>query len=294
MRDGGPSRARRCVPPAHRWRRSCHVFATLRRRERFEARQGCDPRLCSTLHPQRQAPLKTIELMFFDAGGGHRAAANALCEAARREGRPWDMRMTNILEIFPDLDPMRRLTGVGCGDIYNAMLRRGWTLGTPLLLRALKATVRLSHEAQVGALVRHWQAERPDLVVSVVTHFNRALHDALQRTVPGVPLVTILTDLADYPPHFWIEEGQRQYFVCGTERAREQALAAGHPAERVLLTSGMILHPRFYEAVTERRDEGMVALALDPALPTALLMFGGEGSAAMLEIVRCLDASGLN
>ena len=31
------------------------------------------------------------------------------------------------------------------------------------------------------------------------------------------PFVTILTDFADYPPHFWIER-QDQYFICGTDR----------------------------------------------------------------------------
>ena len=93
--------------------------------------------------------MKTVELVFFDAGGGHRSAANALCEVARREGRPWTMRMTNILELFPNLDFVRRLTGVGIGDLYNGMMQRGWTLGSPALLRALKVVVHLSHESQV-------------------------------------------------------------------------------------------------------------------------------------------------
>ncbi len=238
--------------------------------------------------------MKTIELVFFDAGGGHRSAANALSEIARREGRPWTMPMTNILELFPDLDFVRRLTGVGFGDVYNGMMRRGWTLGSPTLLRVLKAVVHLSHESQVELLMNHWERNRPDLVVSLITHFNRALYEAIQRLMPEVPFVTILTDLADYPPHFWIEERQRQYFIVGTERAREQALSAGHPAERVFQTSGMILNPRFYEPVRGERSSGITELGLDPALPTALMMFGGEGSSAMLAIAKRLDASRLD
>src|ERR1017187_2063899 len=191
--------------------------------------------------------MKTVELVFFDAGGGHRSAANALCDVARREGRPWTMRMTNLLELIADLDFWRRLTGVGLGEVYNGMLRRGWTLGSPAMLRAMHALVRLFHQSQVMVLVQHWQRSRPDLVVSFIPHFNRALHEAIQRVMPEVQLATILTDLADYPPHFWIEEHQRQYFVCGTDLAREQALNAGHPAENVFQTSGMILNPRFYE-----------------------------------------------
>jgi 1,2-diacylglycerol 3-beta-galactosyltransferase len=238
--------------------------------------------------------MKTVELVFFDAGGGHRSAANALCEIARLEQRPWTMPMTNLLELFADLDFWRRLTGIGLGEVYNGMLRRGWTLGAPALLRAMHAVVRLYHQAQVTLLVQHWQRNRPDLVVSFIPHFNRALYEAIQRVMPEVQLVTILTDLADYPPHFWIEEHQRQYFVCGTDLAQEQARNAGHPAERVFQTSGMILNPRFYAPVAPRQASDVTALGLDPALPTAVMVFGGEGSAAMCTIARVLDASDLD
>jgi hypothetical protein len=238
--------------------------------------------------------MKTIELVFCDAGGGHRAAANALREVVRREGRPWSIRMTNLLELFADLDFLHRLTGVGVEDAYNGMLRRGWTLGSPLMLRLMHTVVRRYHRSQVTFLERHWAEDRPDLVVSLIPHFNRALHEAIGLAMPDVPLVTILTDLADYPPHFWIEERQEQFFVCGSDRAREQAIRAGHPATRVFQTSGMILNPRFYDATAERHAGDITVLGLDPAIPIALMMFGGEGSPAMLTIARLLDESGLD
>jgi 1,2-diacylglycerol 3-beta-galactosyltransferase len=98
--------------------------------------------------------------------------------------------------------------------------------------------------------------------------------------------------MADYPPHFWIER-QPQYFICGTKKAYDQALALGHSKDRVFLTSGMILHPRFYETVTVDRETEREALGLEPKLPTFLMMFGGEGSAKMLEIATTLNQSGL-
>ena len=237
--------------------------------------------------------MKTIELIYCDAGGGHRSAANALRDIARRERRPWHVRQTNLLDVFGELDVWRKLTGVSGEDGYNGMLRRGWTLGSPLMLRVFHSVVRRSHRSQVALLERHWRAERPDAVVSVIPHFNRALYDAVQRVMPGVPLVTILTDFADSPPHFWIERGQRQYFICGTALARQQALAAGHPDDRIFRASGMILNPRFYDPAGPRNRGDLASLGLDPALPTALVMFGGFGSAAMHTIVRRLDASAL-
>ena len=71
------------------------------------------------------------------------------------------------------------------------------------------------------------------MVVSFIPNFNRAIYQAIKRVMPDVPLVTILTDMADYPPHFWIER-QPQYLICGTEHAYKQALHLGHsPGPRV-------------------------------------------------------------
>jgi 1,2-diacylglycerol 3-beta-galactosyltransferase len=237
--------------------------------------------------------MKTIELVFFDAGGGHRSAANALIEVARSQSRPWEMRLMNLQELLDEMDIFRKITGVRLQDLYNLMLRRGWTLGSPALVKFMHGVIRLLYPAQVKLLARYWSKNQPDMVVSVIPNFNRALYEAMRRSMPGVPLVTILTDMADYPPHFWIER-QPQYLICGTEKAYRQALALGHAPERVFQTSGMILNPKYYEPVTVDRGPDRVALGLDPRLPTAMMMFGGEGSPAMIEIARALDASGMD
>ena len=127
---------------------------------------------------------------------------------------------------------------------------------------------------------------RARLVVSLIPNFNRALRESL----PATPLVTILTDLADYPPHFWIER-QNQYLICGTEKAVEQARALGHPEEHIFATSGMILRPSFYEPVTADRAAERRRLGLDPDLPTGLVLFGGQGSSVMPEIARRVAAA---
>ena len=234
--------------------------------------------------------MKIVELVFFDAGGGHRSAANALCEVVRRSEWPWEMKMMNLQELLDEMDVFRKLTGIRLQDLYNLMLRRGWTLGSPILMKGMHAVIRTLHGKQVKLLADYWRRARPDIVVSLIPNFNRALFDAIGRVMPGVPMVTILTDMADYPPHFWIER-QKQYFICGTEKAYQQALELGHTSDRVFRTSGMILNPKYYEPVEVNRGPDRVALGLDPDLPTALMMFGGEGSPKMLEITRSLDAS---
>jgi UDP-N-acetylglucosamine:LPS N-acetylglucosamine transferase len=56
----------------------------------------------------------------------------------------------------------------------------------------------------------------------------------------------------------------------------------------------MILNPKYYEPVDVNRGPDRAALGLDPDLPTALMMFGGEGSPKMLDIARALDAGDMD
>ena len=76
---------------------------------------------------------KAIDFVFFDAGGGHRAAANALREVMERQRRPCEIRMVNLQELLNSLDVFRKVTGLRLEDLYNPMLRKGWTLGSPQL-----------------------------------------------------------------------------------------------------------------------------------------------------------------
>jgi len=233
-------------------------------------------------------PAKKIDILFFDAGGGHRSAANALKEVIERQGRPWEIRLLNLQEALDELDIFRKLLGIRLQDCYNLILNKGWTLGSPQLTWGMHLIIRLFHSGQVRLLEKIWAERRPDMVTSVIPNLNRAIGESAQKAIPGTPLVTILTDIADYPPHFWIERHQ-QYLICGSARAVEQARAMGHEDQFIFQTSGMILNPRYYEPVEIDRAAEMPKLGLDPNCATGLLMFGGQGSNVMLEIARSLD-----
>lgn len=233
-----------------------------------------------------------FEFIFFDAGGGHRAAATALQMAIQSQGRPWQVQLTNLQELLDSLDVLKKYAGTRIQDFYNTMLRNGWTLGSPELMRVLQLVIRLYHRPTVRMLEKHWAETRPDVVVSFVPHFNRALGESLAKVFPNRPFVTVLTDIADYPPHFWIER-QLQYLVCGSDRAVEQAHSFGHDDNHIFRASGMILHPRFYEPPVDDRVAERERLGLRRDLPTGLVLFGGHGSRAMLEIADRLDHSNL-
>jgi hypothetical protein len=235
--------------------------------------------------------MKKLDFLYFDAGGGHRAAANALKQVIEQQRRPLEVRLVNLQEVLDSIDVFRKLTGVRLQDLYNLFLKKGWTLGSPQLMVGMHAVIRLFHPSQVRVLEAFWGKSRPDMAVSLVPNLDRALGESLTRALPVVPLVTILTDIADYPPHFWIEQ-QDQHFICGSAKAVEQARALGHPAEKVHRVSGMILNPRFYEIEPlpdEVRAVERAKLGFDPAQPVGMVMFGGEGSSVMWEIARSLD-----
>ncbi|MBV8073675.1 MAG: hypothetical protein JO270_27525 [Acidobacteriaceae bacterium] len=228
-----------------------------------------------------------LDFVYFDAGGGHRSAAIALQSVIASMRLPWDVRLMNLQDVLDPLDIFRRLTGVRMQDIYNFVLAKGWTIGSTSLLPPMHGLIRLYLPAQIRILRAAWKERQPDMVVSLIPNFNRALFKSLEIARPGVPLVTILTDMADYPPHFWIER-QPQYLICGTEHAAEQAKAAGHDSKHVYRTSGMILRPQFYEQPCVDPFAERERLGLNPNLPTGLVLFGGEGSNAMFSIARCL------
>jgi UDP-N-acetylglucosamine:LPS N-acetylglucosamine transferase len=231
----------------------------------------------------------SIDFIYFDAGGGHRSAATALKAVIDNQKLPWNVRLVNLQEVLHSLDVFRKVTGIPLEDIYNKMLARGWTFGSAQGLRFMQGVVRLNHGVTTKLLTRHWLETKPDMVVSLVPNFNRTMYQGLRAACPKVPYATILTDFADYPPHFWIEAKQDQYFICGTEKAYQQARSLGHAEKRVFRTSGMILRPSFYEPITIDRKAERARLGLDPEKPTGLVLFGGQGSKVMLDIDRSLD-----
>jgi hypothetical protein len=237
--------------------------------------------------------MKKVHILFHDAGGGHRNAAVALQTVLAEQHRPWQVELVQFQELTDKLDVLRRLTGIRIQEQYNVILQNGWTLGATGLLRVLQATIGLFHKPLVRLLEAFWRKGPADLLVSVIPHFNREIYESWNNVCPGRPFVTIITDLADFPPHFWIEPIKEQYIIAGTRRAVEQAKAIGHDDAHIFATSGMILRPDFYVPDDSDPIALRTELGLKPNLPTAIVLFGGHGSKVMYEITERLDDANL-
>src|ERR1700722_13642543 len=187
---------------------------------------------------------RKIHIMFHDAGGGHRNAAFSLKSIIEQQNRPWQVNLVQFQELTDRLDVLRRVTGIRIQEQYNTLLRNGWTLGATSLLHVLQMIIRILHRPAVRLLTKYFREHPADLLVSVIPHFNRQLHESWGAACPGKPFATLITDLADFPPRFWIEPISDQYIIAGTEKAAEQARALGHDSAHLFQTSGLIFISR--------------------------------------------------
>jgi len=84
----------------------------------------------------------TVDFIYFDAGGGHRAAALALKAVIDENKVPGlinaEIRLVNLQVLLDPLDVFRKITGLRLEDIYNQMLAKGWTLGSAQGLRFMQ------------------------------------------------------------------------------------------------------------------------------------------------------------
>lgn len=233
-----------------------------------------------------------IHLLFFDAGGGHRSAATALQAATLAVQPTWELELVNVGKLLEPLDFFHKYVGIAGEDIYNKILQHGLTLGAVGMLRATQKIVTLNHKGIRRLMSAYWKETQPDLVVSLIPNFNRPLFQALQSVLPDIPYMTVMTDMADFPPHFWMER-QPQYVVCGTQRAVDQAAKLGYHPLQIFKASGMILQPRFYEPVEVDIGAQRERLGLRKDLATALVLFGGHGASVMEDIYEKLQESRL-
>lgn len=240
----------------------------------------------------------TVNIVTGQGGGGHYATYLALKAAAQQRKLPWEFQVTDMDEIITELSQAGQVKnayemfGFSGHDLYNKMVKGGWTWLWPLKMRLNKLLVKLNYDVGVRVFEAHWRKQKPDLVVSVMPLYNKGLWESLQRAQSGTPYVTVLTDFADCPPAFWFDPETGGQLVCGTPRAIEQARSLGIAKSRLIQSSGLVIHPQFYagsKLSSAERASQRQQLGLEAARSTGIVMFGGNGSQEMLTIAKQLE-----
>ena len=139
-------------------------------------------------------------------------------------------------------------------------------------------TAELSITPLMSVLV-HYQ---PDLVVSVHPLVQDLALPALTRLGSKVPYAIVVTDLASIHP-LWFHPEADVCFVA-SESAFEAGVACGMRADQLRLT-GLPVRPVF-ATMPRPRAELRAELGMDPDLPAALLVGGGDGVGRVAAIAR--------
>lgn len=217
--------------------------------------------------------------MYGSGGGGHLASARAV--AAALEKTP-AFASTHIVLV----DAARIAGAAWADSLYNALLARDALPLVSLLHAAAAAVLPIVTPTLRDRFRRFWttgvdalpdgvegNGQRPDVVVSFVPQLNAVMgdvlaEDGLQRPLEqwsvgrdgahgeahseaasiasGRPaFFTVLTDFAHSGEHPWLQS-ERQWVVCGTEKAYRQAETILPDARRTRVP-GMVVHPKFYQ-----------------------------------------------
>lgn len=223
-----------------------------------------------------------IHLLYGRGGGGHLASARAVDAA--------------LAGVETRLVDAAALAGAAwCDDLYGALLKSGCHAGIALMHGVGHVATGLASGGIRTAFRDFWGAggegEGVDLVVSFVPRLNGLMCEALRQVWEAggrrgrvVSVVTVLTDFGNSFEHPWISCGE-QWVVSGRQGAYDEARRM-FPRARATKTSGMVVHPKFYEdgGVEEkiRRDGGvdgpmkvLVLFGADPTTKVAIDVVDG-------------------
>lgn len=236
---------------------------------------------------------KHVVIIYTDAGGGHRAAAQALREILEGTGGYRVTLVNPYVELMPEMDLLWRLTGRRSEAFYNeTILRDGHTgLVCWLYYMVVLVNFRLSRRPGRRIFADYFQRVRPDMVVSDLPMLNGVIMDALRayrgggggrETTSGVVLITDWTEIGR---HVWFPPGGGYHAICGTEESfRCAARVSGLAPDHVHRTAGLLLKPAFLGGPPADRAAARAALGLEPGKPVICVLYGSGGGRRMREV----------
>lgn len=240
------------------------------------------------------ASSQKIVILYSAAGGGHRATALALKTILEREMTA-DVALINpYKDLFPNVDLFLRFTGMHGEDVYNEfVLRKGWNNLFCLMFYGMTwLTITLGQQEASRRTITCLQQQQPDLIISVLPMLNGKLRRCVTAYSDRHPLpfMVLITDLQESMKYSWFPKQNDYYAVCGTEQSYRQVLSKPHPSELTFRTSGLIVHPKFYDLPPLDSGKERRQLGLRPHLPTGCMMYGGFGSGRMAELAKALHS----
>jgi len=235
-----------------------------------------------------------VVVVYTDAGGGHRATAEALRAILQAAGGYRVTLVNAYQEVLPGQDLFRRFTSRDVEETYNDLILRAGRTGLFCLGFYVCAVLNVTLLGKAGrrAFAALWERTEPDLVVSVLPVINHLMIDSLAGYRDGtVPFAVLMTDWAEMSRHVWFPKGDRYHAIAGTDVCRRQLVRKRHPADRLFAMSGLLTRPEFLEPRPADVAAARRELGLDPDRPVVCMLYGGYGSWRMLDMAEALRGS---
>lgn len=213
---------------------------------------------------------RTVLFLCGRGGGGHKAASIALRDCLERQGVSWahGIEILDAGSLF-DLMTSGSSSKLFDGDEwYNWFMKRGFYRIAGLCGYIATQAVRWRRRRLIAGFETMFRKRQPDVVVAFVPYFNVPTRTALLRTCPRRKLITVVTDMSNWAGgHLWIDpyddDAINHIMVAGCPELVDQTRALGYPEDNILISSGMVVNPAFYEHYSEGSTSSAIVDPID-------------------------------
>ena len=224
---------------------------------------------------------RRVLLMYITKVSGHRQATVAIQQALRQIDPQIEVPTINGFGYtYPILEKI-------INKAYLSVIKRtpkvwDYLYDNPKIFKNSQSIQNFLHKTSHEKIEKLIRRHQPQAIVCTQAFPCGMVADYKMSHNLDILLIGVLTDFS--PHSYWVNEGV-DYYVVPSEEVKERLVAKGVASERVRVY-GIPLRPRFNEPV----DRKAIAerMGLDPAVPTILVMGGGQGLGPIKKIVKSL------
>jgi len=225
---------------------------------------------------------RRIILMYISEVSGHHSATLAI-EKAIKTLSPH----TEILNIntFNYTNPIseRIVNRLYMGVIKRAPKIWDYLYDNPGVVKNIDKLKEAIHKFNSPKLKRLFDRFKPNAVLCAQAFPCGMVADFKKTYNSDIPLIAVLTD---YVPHsYWIYD-EVNYYITPSDEVTHRLMKKG-VADHKIKTLGIPFDAKFNE--TQDNNKLFQKLKLEPALPTVLMMGGGQGLGPIKIIVKSLE-----
>lgn len=223
-----------------------------------------------------------VLLMYITKVSGHRQATKAIQQALTALAPGIETPAVNGFGYtYPTLEKV-------VNRAYMSVIKRtpkvwDYLYDNPNIVKKSAAIKKFLHKTSHKKLDALFREHQPDVVVCTQAFPCGMVADYKVSHNLRTTLIGVLTDFA--PHSYWINEGVDHYIVPD-EEAKDRFIKKGVPPEAIRVY-GIPIRSKF----AMRLDKPEIAknLGLDLAVPTILIMGGGQGLGPIKEVVAALE-----